>query len=1402
MIASEVPLTSSKKNTTRKIKLKLPTILPQPGVKINELPQHFNNVGENNLKLEHFIPPTKQLSKVNPAITTTGQETNSLIAEHYASLGQEVPEGERGLGAANNLTKAKELETMQASWKPLKENKPWVFPKPLTKKDRETIKLAEEEYVKKQAEELKQLDGGPEEAAPEAAPEEAAPEAAPEEAAPEETIPEAAPEAKVEEAAPEETIPEAAPEAKVEEAAPEEAPETKVEEAPETKVEEAPETKVEEAAPEAAPEEAEEEAVFPNNENIPEFMRRGGALHHAYHSGAGKKTLVIPPGMTEEDVKAAEAFKKPTDDKAIKVKKYYIDKLKIADADVFNYSTAGTGERGYVSHCAANESRQPIVLDKDEFAEMKTIYEEDDDIEFVVYPDEASSRKFPKRQPKADENLSGLIDSKGFPSEENKEIITLVKYGSKAKRVNYYFCPRLFCVRDRLMVRYKDFKSALDRKGQSKPINSCPFCRGVLVDPDSFDKNSDRDPNMTVLQRKTRPGSETERQIYIGFLEKKKNPSGMSLPCCFADPNERFTSDNNEEFIRLGLRPINKAEGKRTVAVKPLVQQNAPPAPKPGATSSESAPISPDELAEAQAQPLADAIMGKRVVKIKRPKTVPIAPLTIVAEESEEDLNGLDQGQELGQEQGQETVPPALDSSYEPDFFRVIQGVSVKIIVDASRIPLEIVIPKPGVVSDPKSGPQIGLLPEALDIYFEQDSTSDKFAARDIVRKLKPTAKGFLRLGVDNTDLNRSFLSALVPILFDKGNARKVVETYLDNSITPKRFLQINSGNLVHEFFKKCQTKKQNEMRAWASEQLGVDKLSSTNIPAIERIMNSYECFKDFMDDHEQRKDYHLLYQILAEPGFAFKRGLLLIILEVSIEEVTVKKGDKIEFKKEIKFEKVKYPPYPITEEQKQSNLAFLVHYTKVTREKYNPEKKIYKNYGWEPLIYVDGVTTATGSRHRPKMFFQQSERPWPAIIEKRYQEFLDNCSNKRGPFTSQFGFDPYSLIGASSLIKGITVTQPNAIIRDSYNHMVGVAYKVDDSSEMISVPVSDDGSMHLNRNTFFDWDDFKPAAADVIVDFYRKIIMDKFKPFSMAYAPRRLRTQDGEVVGVELRNKFVIPAKAPEATPEGLDEPLQIDMFEWDNNKTIAYDSRTREEAFEHAGIKDPMQGKYIKLESSSIQDEIEDVYQHLRLSFASWLARPSAGKEIREKLEQILKRNDLPLFEKRKRLDILLEAKVTGWLEPKKEGEVTELEFLRVDCITQSESTCSGRCKWSSSSSASSSASSASAQGQGQNKCSIHTPASISPNGSVINVPRMLYLRLVDELIRYASRREEIFARRVPRLTIRQEAQRIGDQYIIPEGSADWKSWWELLRSEWIATETEGAKTFEDQFEPVPSI
>ena len=1049
------------------------------------------------------------------------------------------------------------------------------------------------------------------------------------------------------------------------------------------------------------------------------------------------------PREDDEDKLVAKAFEKPKDTKAIKVKKYYIERLKLADPDLFDYKHPT--DRGYVSHCAANENRQPVVLDNDEYREMKKEYENDDDLEMIVYPEDPSPGKHQKKQPNKDENSQGKLDGKDYPAEDAKEIITLVKYGSKAKRVHYYFCPRLFCIRDRLMVRYKDFKSTKDRKGLPKPPNTCPFCKGTLVSGD-IDKESDRDPNSTVLQRKVGPGSDSERKIYIGFLGTKKNPSGMSLPCCFSDLSDRF-NPNDPEFVRLGLRPSGEV---------PL----AKPQKLPDARGIVKAP------GVADAQGMADAIMNGEL----------------------EDTM-IDVPEQPG---------PTI-SKYEPNYYRVIQAVSVKSIVDASRIPLEIVVPKTSAPDDPKAGPQIGLLPEALDTYFAQDSTSDKFAERvEIVRKLKPNAKGFLRLAVDNTSQNRNqfFLSAIAPIVYHQPNADKVVENYLKDEktgrdkITAMHFMQLNGGNLVHEFYNKCEKKNQNDMRQWASSELAVDEFKSTNIPAIERLMNSYECFKNYINDARQKKDFRILYQAFSQPGIILERGLIFIILEVSVEDSTIKRGDKSEFKRDIKFERVRCPPYPLSPDQQKSDIAFVVHYSSVIRDRSNPEKKTYKTLAWEPLFYADGTLPTKDARHKPTLRFQRGEEAsWPPIVQKRVSEFFANCVGmNRGPYTSQFGMNPNALISPQEIITSVR-TQPNKMIRDSYNHLVALAFKISGRSEMISVPVADDGSI-LKLGPLLDWDDFNPAPADAIVDFYNNYIIKFFHQYR-GYVPKYLQKsrETGKVIGVILQNGIAIPATEPRDPANLVDmKVIEVDDLEWDINRTIAYDSSLRKAAFEHADEEDIDGKKYVQLKMSSIQDEIEDVYQHLRLTFSNWLATSGAGSDKRTALGDVLKRNSLPLYEKRKRLDILLEGTVMKWFEPRDKEEDPDIGFLRVDCLVQDEGSCSGRCKWSSDDTA-----------PGPGICKIHTPAKISPNGVVINVPRMLYLRLVDELIRYASKRQEIFSKQVPRLTIRQEAQRQGDQYIIPEGTPDWNSWWELLRGEWMAVDTETSKVFDEQYMPM---
>jgi hypothetical protein len=1112
-----------------------------------------------------------------------------------------------------------------------------------------------------------------------------------------------------------------------------------------------------------ANEEAENFAFDPNDEDVPDFMKATMAATVAptIQAPTTAKTQAPTAAEEKEDREAAKAFEKPTDVTTIQLAKYYIDRLKLADPSIFNYQRADPSERGYVSHCAANESRQPIVLDHDEYTEMHGIYGADKDLEFIEYPTHTGTSKPQKRQPTDKEDKEGQLDGRPYPSETNKEVVWIVKYGSKAKKMHYYFCPRFFCIRDRLMVRAKDFFATRNRHAPTadkedpatwpaKSAESCPFCAGTVLSKEDI-KDKKRSPTKTILQRKTRPGSESERSIYVGFLDRR-TPAGLALPCCFATIDNKFNPDD-PEFVRLGFREAAKVPA---VTVPTLAQ--------PADTTDLLNIVALEEGATALAQPIADAMQAT------------VATLAV----------------------DEKVLKPNL---IKYDYYRVIQGVSVKSIVDSNRIPLRIIEPK--TADDPKAGPQIGFLPEALDKYFMQDSTSDKFAERiEIVSKLKPSAQGFLRLAVDNSSKEQSFLSAVAPFFY-LPNAEAVLSTVFDpieTRIPPKKFMQINGGNLVHEFFKKCDKKHTNDMRLWAATHLGISELRSSNIPAIERLMNSYECFKQHIDDPTQKKDLRVFFDIFSEPSIMPPRGILFIVLEMTVEEISVKKGDKIEFKTEVKFDKVRCPPYPLNEGQMKADIGFLVHYTRITRDRYT-HANTYTNIGWDPLFYVDGTSGIPESRHKPTLFFQRSqEATWPPIVQKRVHEFLNKCSAiNRGPFTSEFGLSPFALISAQEIITALRM-QPSGMVRDAYNHLVGVGYKLPgkagSSAGIAAVPISDDGTVINERTVYLDWDDFDAPPINKLIEFYVKNINPMFPQYK-GYIPRKQIRMRGTdlIIGLRLDNQFVIPASsAQESNPVSEAEyPIEdIDHLDWDINKTIAYDSETRIKAFQEASkggdeIKDPKADTYLKLELEGSQDEIEDVYQHLRLTFSTWLAT-GAGSMKRDKLKDILKDDIMPLNEKRKRLDILLYSDIHGWLEPKESGEKSDIGFLRIDCQVQGQAACKGRCVWAPKTS----------DDENCGPCKIHTPKT---DGTIVNVPRMLYLRLVDELIRYAAKREEIFSRQVSRLTIRREAQRFEDQYIVPEGSSDWTTWWEMLRSEWFTAGKEQNKFFDEQYSPIPS-
>ena len=192
------------------------------------------------------------------------------------------------------------------------------------------------------------------------------------------------------------------------------------------------------------------------------------------------------------------------DQKKIDPKSWFITKLQQIDNELFGFSP-DKDANGYSRQCGNVDDRQPAILTKDQYERMREIYK-NDNIFWIVYP----------------------LDKDEDPVEplRNEETFTIMRYGSDGDHINYLFCPEYFCISDELMIRKKDFEGSVDREGTPKPANTCPFCKGTLIN-----KKMKGAQGATVLQRKTKDTGSYPK--HIRFLSKSTHPKGIALPCCF-----------------------------------------------------------------------------------------------------------------------------------------------------------------------------------------------------------------------------------------------------------------------------------------------------------------------------------------------------------------------------------------------------------------------------------------------------------------------------------------------------------------------------------------------------------------------------------------------------------------------------------------------------------------------------------------------------------------------------------------------------------------------------------------------------------------------------------------------------------------------------------------------------
>ncbi len=937
---------------------------------------------------------------------------------------------------------------------------------------------------------------------------------------------------------------------------------------------------------------------------------------------------IVPPktGIHAETTDAGKTI--------VSTKEYYIGLLRETDGKIF--------PPDYSGKCQAPQFKQPLVMDKTQweynyytYADERSKYY-DPSLAFIIYG-------IPQTKAQID-----YVKDHAVPKEK---VITSLRYGSDPSNPNYYFCPKYYCIRDRIFIPVLHFEGdtfPYENKPRQKTKNRCPFCNGRIIADTKYPQMGE-----TVLLRGV---YENKEMLYVSFHPSDKYE--YSLPCCYS----KRDNDLLFEDPRFG-----------------------------------------------KFWALAEGLSTKEVKTTKKESVV--------------------------------------------DYSLLETKIKTAYILGEDRYPLEV------PTSEDKRA-KIGLCNKGLDNYFGQESSS--LAIRTTIRQdLVPTAEGFFRVGVPNgiAEVNDSFLSALMP-LFYKQTVSSLKE-YIIKKITPRVFMSLNFGNLVLEFYtpdKKMSDKEVKERARDPSLKLyfdddNLDSTIETNLTStvnleLKRLFIAYDNFIHYIRSTDVRKEYRHFVHALAEPNLLFEEGPGITIVELQYKGDPYSADTKIDVKCPILgYDSLRYS---------KNNIAFITHYKGILNSQYRDI--------WEPLIYVKQVSIPGKFEKSQKGMYSLSPRALvdslPSVKE-RVREFKTQCNSLyRGFYTIQRDIS-YKLIHPYSYIK--EKLQPNfrigRILRDLYNHIVGVTVEIN-KSEVI-VPAVDDGTIDTSNIVSFGYNSIgKLASANLYYEVYKKI-GPIFKTNSPYYEITSFYKDayTKKVYEVRLGPNLRIPCGDFREPIDGLEIPIEVPSNRADY--MIEEETVFQEDEYQTKDILE--------------KEQLEELYEHVRLIFSQWMKR--TGPHVEVLIESILNEKNQTYLQKREKLKVIFAPFIMTWLYKDSNVVQPTSYLIRKDCLgIKDPQKCSGTCKWK----------------EDEKTCLLHIP-SMSKQEDIYKVPieNIFILRLMDEIIRAHAKRQEIFQQRVSRILMPKTNMYIDQEWILPDGVPAYSK---LLGSEKVVEEKDRPLFFEE--------
>ena len=628
---------------------------------------------------------------------------------------------------------------------------------------------------------------------------------------------------------------------------------------------------------------------------------------------------------------------------------------------------------------------------------------------------------------------------------------------------------------------------------------------------------------------------------------------------------------------------------------------------------------------------------------------------------------------------------------------------------------------------------EVGVPPPSVNKVLGQNQdvflTANKGALGVSINSyLKSPGNAFIRYGIGNTGLLgllcfAEYASAALKVDETTIKIAEPEEMYsklfdVKGNVFARAFEQANYGTLLHEFANPSREIKDLEFQTWCGK-VGIPLRSTLGQrPYAEQFYKAWLTFTDYMKDVKQPKDLRLFEGLFATPGLFTQTGFVLVRIMVPKNPTEPATILCPEFGASLLQQQIKPPLLFVIQDSISGAYDPLVLYDSTNKESKRMLGMI------QPETHGFGLLS-TPLREALSAFVAQYYGPFEGCgrISEPINPWIPELDTTLVPRLSAF----------LSRIDDIGLRN-EGLLRDRSNRLVGclVRQKKPAGSPVCYIPIMDDGSVHPWHSSLHGEEALpKPPLKDLL----EMLMGRRYPPAAGKVAsdtnfPGLLPVsigQDGtNYISIDLKCGAIIPIEPfsikstilherfAQLQREGKVTKEYREDFPWDTDITLLGPTPTDTPTVE-----------------TTSEEQLEEAYQHLRISFSQWLHSTAVGIETARQIELLRKaRRRLPLWDLRKRMDVLVNSVILNSERPWMTETGSPIKtMLRRDCLQiKTKEQCSGGCSWAGETS----------------RCLIHTPST----ERYVDPMRVLAARLVDELIRTFSAAEEILKQKVPYL------------------------------------------------------